>query len=58
MEVAIPVLVSSKGYGVLWDNPAITDVDAGKTDVAFCRGLRKPGMQWIITSCSARRRTA
>ena len=31
MEVAIPVLVSSKGYGVLWDNPAITDVDAGKT---------------------------
>jgi alpha-D-xyloside xylohydrolase len=30
MEVAIPVLVSSKGYGVLWDNPAITDVDAGK----------------------------
>jgi alpha-D-xyloside xylohydrolase len=31
MEVAVPVLVSSKGYGVLWDNPAITDVDAGKT---------------------------
>ena len=31
MEVAIPVLVSSKGYGVLWDNPAITDVDVGKT---------------------------
>jgi alpha-D-xyloside xylohydrolase len=32
MEVAIPVLVSSKGYGVLWDNPAVTDVDVGKTD--------------------------
>ncbi|HUA68906.1 MAG TPA: TIM-barrel domain-containing protein, partial [Candidatus Saccharimonadales bacterium] len=32
MEVAIPVLVSSKGYGVLWDNPAITDVDVGKSD--------------------------
>ncbi|HZT22313.1 MAG TPA: TIM-barrel domain-containing protein, partial [Verrucomicrobiae bacterium] len=32
MEVALPVLVSSKGYGVLWDNPAITDVDVGKTD--------------------------
>lgn len=31
MEVAVPVLVSSGGYGVLWDNPAITDVDVGKT---------------------------
>ncbi|MGD0652239.1 MAG: TIM-barrel domain-containing protein, partial [Verrucomicrobiia bacterium] len=29
MEVAVPVLVSSKGYGVLWDNPAVTDVDVG-----------------------------
>ena len=32
MEVGLQVLVSSKGYGVLWDNPAITDIDAGKTD--------------------------
>jgi alpha-D-xyloside xylohydrolase len=31
-EVAVPVLVSSRGYGVFWDNPAITDVDAGQTD--------------------------
>ena len=31
-EVAVPVLVSSRGYGVLWDNPAITDLDAGQTD--------------------------
>ena len=31
-DVAVPVLLSSKGYAVLWDNPAITDVDAGKTD--------------------------
>lgn len=29
-ESAVPVLVSSRGYGILWDNPAITDVDAGK----------------------------
>ena len=29
MEVAVPVLMSSKGYGVLWDNPAVTDVDVG-----------------------------
>ncbi|MGC9971608.1 MAG: glycoside hydrolase family 31 protein [Bryobacteraceae bacterium] len=29
MEIGIPVLVSSRGYGLLWDNPAITDVEAG-----------------------------
>ena len=31
-ESAVPFLVSSRGYGILWDNPAITDVDAGKFD--------------------------
>jgi alpha-D-xyloside xylohydrolase len=31
-KVAIPVLLSSKGYALLWDNPAITAVDIGKTD--------------------------
>ncbi len=29
MEIAIPMVVSSRGYGLLWDNPAITDVEAG-----------------------------
>ena len=28
-EVAIPFLTSSRGYGVLWDNPAHTEVAAG-----------------------------
>jgi alpha-D-xyloside xylohydrolase len=28
-EVAIPVMVSSKGYGILWDNPAVADVSVG-----------------------------
>jgi alpha-D-xyloside xylohydrolase len=27
-EIGIPVLTSSRGYGILWDNPAITTVDA------------------------------
>jgi len=31
-ESAVPVLVSSRGYGLLWDNPAVTDVDVGKRD--------------------------
>jgi alpha-D-xyloside xylohydrolase len=30
-ESAIPMMISSRGYGVLWDNPAITDVDVGLT---------------------------
>ncbi len=29
MEIGIPVLVSSRGYGLLWDNPAITDIEVG-----------------------------
>jgi alpha-D-xyloside xylohydrolase len=33
-ESAVPVLVSSRGYGILWDNPAITDMDVGKTSPA------------------------
>ncbi|CAL4869656.1 Alpha-xylosidase BoGH31A (plasmid) [Asticcacaulis sp. MM231] len=28
-EVGLPILVSSAGYGILWHNPAITDVDVG-----------------------------
>jgi len=32
MDVAIPVLVSSKGYGVFWNNPAVTDVKVSKSD--------------------------
>lgn len=28
-ESAVPVLLSSRGYGIFWDNPAITDVRVG-----------------------------
>ena len=30
-EVGVPVLLSNKGYAVLWDDPAVTTVDVGKT---------------------------
>jgi alpha-D-xyloside xylohydrolase len=30
-EIGIPVLTSSRGYGILWDNPAITTLDATST---------------------------
>lgn len=29
--VAVPVSLSNKGYALLWDNPAVTTVDVGKT---------------------------
>jgi alpha-D-xyloside xylohydrolase len=32
--VGVPVLLSSRGYGLLWDNPAVTDVDAGATEAS------------------------
>jgi alpha-D-xyloside xylohydrolase len=32
MHIAVPVLISSKGYGVFWDNPAITDVKVSQAD--------------------------
>jgi alpha-D-xyloside xylohydrolase len=28
-EVGVPVLLSSKGYTLLWDNPAVTTIDVG-----------------------------
>jgi len=43
--VAVPVLLSSRGYGVLWDNPAITDVDAGATD--------KTSLSWTSEAADA-----
>ena len=30
-HVAVPVSLSNKGYALLWDNPAVTTVDVGKT---------------------------
>jgi alpha-D-xyloside xylohydrolase len=29
-DIAIPVLVSSKGYGIFWNNPAVTEVKVSK----------------------------
>lgn len=31
-ESGVPVLVSSRGYGLLWDNPAISDVTFGNSE--------------------------
>lgn len=34
-DVGIPVLTSSKGYMLLWDNPAVTTITAGPTTVRW-----------------------
>lgn len=33
-HVAVPVLISNHGYGLFWDNPAITQVNAGTAPLA------------------------
>jgi alpha-D-xyloside xylohydrolase len=42
-RVAIPVLLSSKGYALFWDNPAITNVDVGKSDPRTVQWLSEAG---------------
>jgi len=48
--VAVPQLVSSRGYGVLWDNPAVTDVRVGGGEAglipqtAFIDEVGTPGL--------------
>ena len=40
MDIAVPVLVSSKGYGVFWNNPAVTDVNVSSADAS------NPVVEW------------
>jgi alpha-D-xyloside xylohydrolase len=42
-RVAIPVALSSKGYALLWDNPAITGVDVGKSEPRTMQWLSEAG---------------
>jgi len=46
-DVAVPVITSSKGYMLLWDNPAVTTISAGAPvstgDVAAAGGRRGAG---------------
>jgi alpha-D-xyloside xylohydrolase len=42
-KVAVPVLLSSKGYALLWDNPSVTNVDVGKADPHTVQWLSEAG---------------
>jgi alpha-D-xyloside xylohydrolase len=41
--VAVPVVMSSKGYMVLWDNASVTDVDAGKSEKGVLKWISEAG---------------
>ena len=43
-EVGIPVILSSKGYSLLWDNPAVTDISVGASTKA--NGAGEDVMRW------------
>ena len=43
--VAMPVAMSSKGYMLLWDNPAVTDVNVGETDPGIMHWSSEAGDQ-------------
>ncbi len=42
MEIGIPVALSSKGYVLLWDNPAVTDISVGAKNPIPVRGRASP----------------
>lgn len=42
-QVAVPVLLSSRGYALLWDNPAVTNVDVGESDPGAVKWVSEAG---------------
>lgn len=40
-EIAMPILMSTAGYGLFWDNPSITDVTVGDVPMSV------PAAQWL-----------
>src|SRR5271170_1240956 len=45
MEIGIPVALSSKGYILLWDNPAVTDISVGAANPIPVRGRNSPPIE-------------
>jgi len=53
-KVAVPVLLSSRGYGLLWDNPAVTEVDFGAGEeeiIPSTQLLDERGQPGGLTAC-------
>jgi alpha-D-xyloside xylohydrolase len=50
-DVGVPVLTSSAGYTLLWDNPSVTDVDVGKAQPGIVRWSSEAGVSTDYYVC-------
>jgi alpha-D-xyloside xylohydrolase len=52
-EVSIPFLVSSRGYGLLWNNPAVGRVELGETATRWVADSARQIDYWITVGAPA-----
>jgi alpha-D-xyloside xylohydrolase len=52
-EVSIPFLVSSRGYGLLWNNPAVGRVELGETGTRWVADSARQIDYWITVGSPA-----
>jgi alpha-D-xyloside xylohydrolase len=52
-EVSIPFVVSSRGYGLLWNNPAVGRVELGATATRWVANSARQIDYWITTGTPA-----
>jgi alpha-D-xyloside xylohydrolase len=57
-EIQIPLLVSNKGNGVLWDNPSITSFAGNAAATPSTALARRPAISWTTTTSTDPRSTA
>ncbi|MEI8004711.1 MAG: TIM-barrel domain-containing protein [Bacteroidota bacterium] len=53
MEVALPFLVSTRNYGILWDNPSQTEYKSGETGMSFWSEVADAIDFYVITGKNA-----
>lgn len=53
MEVALPFLVSTKNYGILWDNPSHTEFSSSGTGMSFWSEVADAIEFYIVTGKNA-----
>ncbi len=53
MEVALPFLVSTRSYGILWDNPSHTEFKSGETGMSFWSEVADAIDFYVITGKNA-----
>ncbi|MDP4204389.1 MAG: glycoside hydrolase family 31 protein, partial [Bacteroidota bacterium] len=48
-EIAVPFLVSTKGYGILWNNNSVTDLNVPEQELAFNECVDETKNTWKAT---------